>query len=300
MELKDINYNCFKLDDLLKIKKTYFGKYDFEKDIVFDNMRRYLEYYENSGLLPECSNGSGAIMCYLLSENILKNNEYSLLLFDDLIRFKNKVVAQFSNYISPFSRIDFPILIKGNYNYIGGGYHFAKTIEIANHVIFYDNNNHVFDNIINIGECSKFEDDCKVYCEVGSNCHVNKGCVIREKIQDKSVVEIKNVLQVKSTKNENYLPSQTLTFFGCVPKYKDSLVIYGEGFYNPKVKIIVPYGKLMFDIKYWDKDKIILKIKKAELGEKNEKCTLVLFSNGQRISVFNDVGVLKMLKNLKK
>lgn len=300
MELKRIDFNDFKIGDLVEIKESFFKNYAFEKDVVFESVKKYINYYESKNMLPECMNGLGAIVCYLLCSNVLKKNEYSLLLFDDIIRFKNATISSFSNYISPFSIVDFPIVINGNFNYIGGGYHIYNNIVIANHVMFYDNNNHVFDNITQVGEKSIFDDDCKIYCEIGKNCHVKTGCVIREKIPDNGVVELKNVLQVKSVKTESYLPSQTLSFFGCVPKYKDSLVIYGEGFYNPKVKIIVPYGKLTFDIKYWDKDKIILKFKKAELGEDTNKCTIVVFSNGQRISIINDIGALKLLKTLKK
>lgn len=292
-----INFKKFSLQKLKQIKNKYFKELNINEKDVFDDCKKHIDYYIQNNLDVKCQNGLKSIVMYLLSKSVVDGNEYSL---DDLIRVKNQTIAATTNYISPFSNIGFPLIIYGNYNYIGGGYNLDNNISIGNNNRFYDNNYNVFDKYINIGKNVKIADDVRIYQDIGDNCSIDMGCVIKENIPPNSVVEVKNNVQIKTTKVSNYLPSQTLNCFGCVPKFKNILVVYGEGFYNPKVKFVVPYGVVDFSINYWDKNKIILKLNDVKLSEKTNKTTLILFSNGQRISLINDLGVIKALKSLKK
>ena len=300
MELKNICFKKITLSYFRKLIKNYFSNCKVDEKIVFLECKKYEQYYIEHNLDTTCKGGLFAIFMYLVSKNVVDNNLNNDDLIDVLTRAKLACVSVCTNYISPYSNISFPLIITGCFNYIGGGYNLGENVVIGNNNRFYDNNITLFDKKINIGKNVKVCDDCKIYTMIGEDCVINNGCVIREKISDNTVVELKNNIQVKTALKSTVLPSQNLMCYGCVPKYKNTLVIYGEGFYNPKLKFVVPYGEVDFSLSYWDKDKIIIKINDVKMLKDDGRVTLILFSRGQRISIINDLGVQKVLKNLKK
>jgi len=298
MDKFNVDFSKFSLRTLRKIKNNIFKNYTFDEENVLKKCKDIVKDYVEKGLATKCANGLFAIVTYVISKDVVLHNINIPL--DDLLRAKNITLTQCLNYISPFAEIDFPLYIYGNYNYIGGAFKLNNNIIIGNHVEFCDNN--MGDNVkkINIGKNATFENNVKVYSSVGDNSHILEGCRVREEIPNNCVVSCRNSIQYKTFSDRSNLPSQTLNCYGCVPKYKDTLVIYGEGFYNPKVKIVVPYGKADFSLCYWDKNKIILKFSDFHCAGEIDRCTMVLFSNGQRIGLVNDLGLLKLLKTLKK
>lgn len=300
MELKNIWFKKLTLSYLRKLIKNNFPNCKVDEKIVFLECKKHEQYYIEHNIDLSCKSGLFAIFMYLISKNVVDNNLNNNDLIGVLTHAKVVCVSACTNYISPYSNIAFPLLITGDFNYIGSGYNLCENIVVGNNNRFYDNNITLFDKKINICKNVKICDDCKIYSSIGENSVINNGCVIREKISDNTVVELKNNIQVKTTKISTILPSQSLMCYGCVPKYKNTLVIYGEGFYNPKLKFVVPYGEVDYSLSYWDKDKIIIKINDVKMLKDDGRVTLILFSRGQRISIINDLGVQKVLKNLKK
>lgn len=300
MELKDICLKKFGLKEFKKIIKIFFSGAVINEKIVFLECKKYHQYYVDNNLIDDCCNGLLAIIIYIISKDILENNLNNNALIDILSKAKSLGISACTNYVSPYTNIVFPLTIKGCFNYIGSGYVFDKCVVVGNNNGFYDKNYGVIDKNIKIGECTIFHNDCKVYDEIGKHCEVCDGCVVRERVPNDTVVKVRNNIQTKTSKNITILNSQKLMCYGCVPKYKNTLVIYGEGFYNPKIKFVIPYGGVDFSLSYWDKDKIILKINDVKMLKDDCRVTLVVFSRGLRISIINDFGVQKVLKNLKK
>ena len=298
MDKLNIDFSKFSLRTLRKIKNNIFKNYMYDENQVLKTCKTLTKDYVEKGLEIKCANGLFAIVTYVITKDIIAHNVNVSL--DDLARAKNITLCLCSNYISPYADVYFPLYIYGNYNYIGGGYKLGNNISIDNYVELCDNN--IVDNVKKtiIGNNVVFDNNVKVYASVGDNCHIMEGCRVREEIPANFVVSCRNSIQYKTFSDRSNLPSQTLSCYGCVPKYKDTLMIYGEGFYNPKVKIVVPYGKADFGVCYWDKNKIILKFSAFQSVGEVGKCTMVLFSNGQRIGLVNDLGLLKLLKTLKK
>lgn len=290
----------FNVRRLRKLKTTYFNDCVIDERQVMSECKKYINYYKEKLDILENENGLYAILLYIISCNVVKNNMYSCDLISKLAIAKNYTITNCTNYISPYSLISFPMEIRGNFNYIGSGYNIGKSFVCGNNCRLYDNNNIVFDNMIKIGENVKLEDDVKVYCEIGDNCRIGTGCSIREDIISNVTVECKNNLQIKSGLNKNMGEEKTPVCYGVVPKFKNMLAIYGENFYKPKVKIVVPFGKVEYDICFWDKNKILVRFEKVLIDSSCDKNTLVVFSNGLRITLVNDIGVGKALKLWKK
>ena len=95
------------------------------------------------------------------------------------------------------------------------------------------------------------------------------------------------------------IPRSILEEYSTLEKYKNSFVLYGEGIYNPKIKLIVQNHSPNINITYWDKNKIIVKVDYFS-ADKKDKSRLILFSNGQRIVINNSEGLHNILKNLQK
>ena len=135
---------------------------------------------------------------------------------------------------------------------------------------------------------------------IGNNVSISPSCIILEDIPDNSSVKIINQLQLCENNNINYLPSQRMLFYGVYPKFKNTFVIMGEGFYNPTVIIKSKAQNLNYNISYWDKNKIIVKIKNTTpLSENDSKgAKLILLCRNNKIVVLNNIGLEKTLTSL--
>jgi len=291
MEIKE---KVFKFIDFVYDK--YFSRFDIDIikikqqidiDIGFMVERRYEE------------NGIRALVFYRLTRaSIAKLNNEEITGFVFEIRNISKLYS--NSYISPFSNIECPVFI-GSDVFIDRNYSIRNNVVIENKCQLFDNNyiyNDTKQNIIDYDV--ELMDNVKIHCSsVGANTKICCNCIIREDIAADVVVEVVNELQIKKSTKNSRIPSQELRVYGIVPKYKNSFVLYGEGIYNPKVKLVVQNHTPSCEILYWDKNKIIVRIGYFIMG-KSDKSKLIIFSNGQRIVINNSIGLQNTLKNLKK
>ncbi len=133
---------------------------------------------------------------------------------------------------------------------------------------------------------------------IGNNVFICPQAVVTDNIPDNTTVSIVNQLQL--TKRINTLPSQKLTIFGVVPKFKNCIKILGEGFYNPTVLIKLKNEKTInYQITFWDKNKIIVKFKNKALTSKDlVGIKLIVLSNADKVIVLNSFGLNKTLLSL--
>ena len=133
---------------------------------------------------------------------------------------------------------------------------------------------------------------------IGNNVFICPQAVVTDNIPDNTTVSIVNQLQL--TKRINTLPSQKLTIFGVVPKFKNCIKILGEGFYNPTVLIKLKNEKTInYQITFWDKNKIIVKFKNKALTSKDlVGIKLIVLSNADKVIVLNIFGLNKTLLSL--
>lgn len=292
----NINIKNFGIRNIRKIKNIYFKDLKFDENRVANECKNYIKYYRQNYDVESHENGLYAIFVYLITKNVFQNNILSGELLTQLALIKNHTISTCSNYISPFSDVEFPIIIKGNFNYIGGGYYIKDNFECGNSNRLFDKNTVFNDKKISVGKNVKIDNDVKIYSEIGNNVKIDSDAVIREKIEDGVNVSVRNSIQTKTENKTIKCP----TIYGVVPKFRNLMVVYGEGFYNPKIKIVVPYGRVDYSLTFWDKNKIIIRLDRVEMDSDNEKNTLIIFSNGGRVSLINDIGVQKSLKNWKK
>lgn len=292
----DIKNKALKYFD--EIYKKYFFSYKIELENIRNQIIEDINYM-SSKLEDFNLNGINAIIFYRLTRSGLKDIKCDNIT-DIVFRLKNESMLYTTSYLSPFAIVECPIIIGENV-FIDKNYQIGKNVVIENNVQLIDKNIYNIDNKYNtIGNEVCIENNVKIYnSNIGKFSLIKENCVIREDISDGSVVEVISELQIKNSKIKSHIPSQILSVYGVVPKYKNSFVLYGEGIYNPKVKLIVQKHSPELEIMYWDKNKIIVKIEYFELS-KNEKSKLVLFSNGQRIVINNSTGLQKVLKNLQK
>ena len=133
---------------------------------------------------------------------------------------------------------------------------------------------------------------------IGNNICVREGCTVLEDIGDNCEVKVATSLQILSAHGKNLLPSQKLFVYGVVPKFKNQIVIYGEGFYNPIIDIKCKNYKKQIEseITYWDKNTIIVKIKPTFIDlEWAKQNKIIIKSNGYKCVVNNCGGLLKIL-----
>ena len=133
---------------------------------------------------------------------------------------------------------------------------------------------------------------------IGNNVFICPQAVVTDNIPDNTTVSIVNQLQL--TKRINTLPSQKLTIFGVVPKFKNCIKILGEGFYNPTVLIKLKNEKTInYQITFWDKNKIIVKFKNKALTSKDlVGIKLIVLSNADKVIVLNSFRLNKTLLSL--
>lgn len=136
---------------------------------------------------------------------------------------------------------------------------------------------------------------------LGNNVFVSPGAVVLEDIEDNQKVLIINQLQIVKTDTYSYLPSQKFVVYGMVPKFKNTVSILGDGFYNPTVLIKLKNEKeLSYAITYWDKNKILVKFKNTTPLEKEIAKTVkvIVYSNSGKVVVLNNLALEKVLTSL--
>lgn len=142
---------------------------------------------------------------------------------------------------------------------------------------------------------------CRVLGDItiGNNCFISPNAVVLDDVPDNTHISIINQLQL--SKNGNRLPSQKMIVYGVVPKFKNSIKILGEGFYNPTVLIKLKGEKqLNYNIVYWDKNKILIKIKNTTPFEHNSVsgAKIVILSNADKVIITQSYGLTKTLTTL--
>lgn len=131
---------------------------------------------------------------------------------------------------------------------------------------------------------------------VGDNCFISPHAVVLDDVPDNTHVGIVNQLQL--TKKVNSLPSQKLIVYGVVPKFKNTIKILGEGFYNPTVLIKLKNDKVLnYQISYWDKNKILVKFKNVVPFKESDVsgAKIIILSNADKVIVTNSYGLTKAL-----
>lgn len=142
---------------------------------------------------------------------------------------------------------------------------------------------------------------CRVLGDItiGNNCFISPNAVVLDDVPDNTHISIINQLQL--SKNGNRLPSQKMIVYGVVPKFKNTIKILGEGFYNPTVLIKLKGEKqLNYNIVYWDKNKILIKIKNTTPFEHNSVsgAKIVILSNADKVIITQSYGLTKTLTTL--
>lgn len=324
--INTIEYNDYLLPDVAKsIVKHYFGLLD--TDWVGDIDVQKIS--PNSNIFGRISLYYYRLCRYIITHKLSPLNSQSLKMYT---QFLEKTT---SNYLSPFADIDNDVVLQGTHICIYGDYqlnanififsgvivgdknydeNIYNNIDIDNNITLFVNNPYVIDKNCILNNSAKLS-----FCNIGECCEICENAVVRENIISGSKVKILNQCQIV-VREKTYIPSQELTIYGLVPKYKNTLTIYGDGIYNPNVIIRCGDKKIGSDIIYWDKSKIILKlkgfldkqntnvvdqklsqIKSDSYTQKNANCfhcVVVVMSRGIKVTI-NDMGIVKkLLKNI--
>ncbi len=290
---------------LTDLYDSFFGDYTQSKDVVcgltFEQLRQDEQFYVPYGVtLNNINNGFYALALYRLTNNFLLNNNGQ---FEELInKIKSYSLNNFLGYISPLANIEIGVVFLGNVFEIGKNTTIKQNTIINNNVFINvnklvnnDNNNIVIDKNCNVGNNVNITGKTTI----GAQVNVCDNAIIRENIEANTNVEIVNQLLLKHG-TKSVLPSQKLTIYGLTKKYKNTIIIYGEGFYNPKVIVRDKDKKeVLSELMYWDKNKIMLKFKYVKYKEQQVKgAVLVVMSNGSKITLLNNFALESLLKNL--
>ena len=280
--------------------KKFFSKVFNVEDVnkIYQLLTLDEEYYKIHNITLKNSNaGLRALAFYRICNYYLPHINKQLLL-----QLKDYCVLSFNNYINPFSKVNKGFVILGVGNNIG------KNVNINENVTIY-NNTHINDqistendkNTLNIDKNAILGNNVVLYgnINIGKNVIVCDNAIIRENIKDYSVVNIINQLQIKQEKVSK-LPSQSSVVYGITRKFKNTIIIFGESFYNPKIILRLGNKKeIPQEITYWDKNKIIIKIKYAVYNTADIKGSyIVLMSNSNKITILNNMALEKCLTNL--
>lgn len=333
MEIKNVDYTTntieysdYLLSDVAKsIVKHYFGLLDtnWVDDINVQKIS------PNSNIFGQISLYYYRLCRYIITHKLSPLNSQSLKMYT---QFLEKMT---SNYLSPFADIDNDVVLQGTHICIYGDYQLNANIFIFSgvivgdknydenmyNVIDIDNNIHLFDNkSYFIDKNCIINNSAKVsFCDIGIGCEICENAIVRENVPSGAKVNIVNQHQIV-VREKTYIPSQELTIYGLVPKYKNTLTIYGEGIYNPNVIIRYADKKVISEVEYWDKTKIILKIKglsdnkntmqnnqnltqsvdsvKTQKNTYFDKSIIVVMSRGIKVTINDFVVVKKLLKNI--
>jgi len=133
------------------------------------------------------------------------------------------------------------------------------------------------------------------------NSKVNENCVLTDSLEEYDEVNVINQLQITNTKNK--IHTKKLEVYGIIPKFKNAFVIIGEGFYNPTVliKLKNQNKELRYEVDYWDKNKIIVKVKNTTplINKVVKGLKIVILSNEEKVVILNNFAVEKCLVSLK-
>lgn len=284
------------------------SNYIFNKVMLDVKFIASLDPSQNSEdvVLKTKTKGLIATMCYRVAtlfyyENFIED----ILLREKLAReFMEQVAVDTGVDIHPQAQIDEMFFIDHAKNVvIGATTIIGKRCNIFNDVVLGSKNVKCANNIKrhptllnNVTVCagSRVLGDITI----GNDVFICPRAVVTDSVPDNTVVSIVNQLQL--TKRNNLVPSQKLTIFGVVPKFKNCVKILGEGFYNPTVLIKLSSDKtLNYQITYWDKNKIIIKFKNKALSKTDvEHVKLIVLSNADKVIVLNSYGLNKALLNL--
>ena len=125
--------------------------------------------------------------------------------------------------------------------------------------------------------------------------------MVTDNLSEYEEAKIINQVQVNCTKNK--INTHKMEVYGIVPKFKNAFVIIGEGFYNPTVliKLKNQNKELKYEVDYWDKNKIIIKIKNTTpfLLKDVKGLKIIILSNSEKVVILNNFAVEKCLVSLK-
>ena len=262
---------------------NYFATASKDKDVIFN-------------LVKEESNLAYAL--YVIAHYVVCH--YSATSYD-YVKYINYYAKLTTCFVSPFATLG-KFELRGVNIYIGDDMQCGDGLTLYGGVCIGKHKEHYDYDLkpILIGRNCTLYENVRVYngATIGDNVVVNSGAIIKENISSDVVVDVVNQLQIKSSATAR-LPSQHLFVYGVVPKYKNSFVLYGTGFYNPKVILKLKNAKdVNTEITYWDKNKIIVKLKIATPISDDENM-LIVMSNGVKVTLFNNFGLNMALKDIK-
>ena len=134
-----------------------------------------------------------------------------------------------------------------------------------------------------------------------NNSKVLENCVLTDSLKEFDEVKVVNQLQITNTKNK--INTKKLEVYGVIPKFKNAFVIIGEGFYNPTVliKLKNQNKELKYEVDYWDKNKIIVKVKNTTplLSKVVKGLKIIVLSSDEKVIILNNSAVEKCLLSLK-
>lgn len=258
-------------------------------------------YLTHNVSLEKPSAGLYALSFYrLLKTSItrIKNPRDKMMIEDKITRY---MLKEFSCYISPNATLNIGVVLLGVNIFIEKNVLVMTDCIINSNVIIGVNDTNSVNKHISIGKNAIIKNNV-VICNninIGRNVLIKENVVLRENVADNSVVEIINQLQIKS-EVVSKLPSQSTVVYGLTPKFKNTLILHGESIYNPKIIIRNSKQKeISHEITYWDKNKIIIKLKYIKFNESDVKgSVLVLMSNGNKVTLVNNFALERALLRL--
>lgn len=283
--LKTIN-----LQSVKNFVNKHFNKlFGIEEEILKDFLTNYNYITKNSIkdlLLP-----NDATLVYFL--HTLFNRINIIQPID--INLYNFILSKYSSFIGFDTKIgeNFNIFSSKNI-YIENGVCIGNDVTLANNIKI--GNKKTKPRILNN---VKICDNVNIFGNIiiGNNVEIKHGCYITDNIEDNQTISIINQLQLVTKTTKNYLPSQTLIVYGIIPKFKNTIQIVGEGFYNPIVNFKNCSQNLDYSITYWDKNKILIKFKNTKpIFCDHVICSLLC--NHVKINILNSVGLTRALENL--
>ena len=196
-------------------------------------------------------------------EQALQIHKYSAKIHKNQPELANKLADDFhifsSIYLSPLAVLGEELTLVGGNIFIGENTKIGKNCSINTGTSIGKKNQQYK---IPIGENVEIGENVKIRGNVtiGNNVSISPSCIVIESVPENYKVNVVNQLQYSEKSSANNIPSQQLIFYGVYPKFKNAFIIMGEGFYNPTV-LIKTKTQVNYNISYWEKKKIIVKIK---------------------------------------
>ena len=295
------------LNKLREIAEVFFGcigKENFESVIstTLSQLKEDEKYYLPHNIsLENPSSGLYALTYYRMLKVVTNYIQDPL----EKVNLENKItrymLKEFSCYLSPYSHLGKGIVLLGINIFVENNATIKENCTLYSNVVIGTRNNNNDTKGVLIDKNCIIKNNVVILGNVaiGRNVVVGENVVLRENISDDCKVEIINQLMVKHEKVSK-LPSQSTIVYGITPKFKNTIIIHGESFYNPKVIIRNAHQKeVAHEITYWDKNKIMVKIKYAKYEECDVKgSVLVLMSNGNKVTLINNFALEKTLSKL--